>query len=72
MGQPVDPVYFTAFNTVPELFDAIEDAIARNAYRLDAKYDRKLGYPTEITIDYSAQQADEGQYISIQNLEVIR
>jgi hypothetical protein len=68
MGQPVDPVYFTAFNTVPELFDAI----ARNAYRLGVKYDGKLGYPTEITIDYSAQQADEGQYISIQNLEVIR
>lgn len=50
----------------------IENAIASNADSLDAKYDRKLGYPTKITINYDSQIADEEQYISVQNLEVIR
>ena len=45
--------------TVPQLFQVIEDALDRNADRLDVIYDPELGYPTSIVIDYEEQVADE-------------
>ena len=49
----------------------IKDAIATNASSLTVKYDPKLGYPTQINIDYDQQMADEESYLTIEKLEAI-
>ncbi len=68
-GQPVNPELFQKYDTVPRLFNLIKDAINRNAYNLDVKYNPTLGYPTQINIDYKSQVADEEEYLTIENLQ---
>ena len=57
-GKPVNPQFFQKYDTIPELFNVIQDAINRKASNLDVEYNAKLGYPTKINIDYSSQIAD--------------
>lgn len=71
-GKPVNPEYFKQYNSVPKLFNLIQNAIAKDANRLSVTYHPRLGYPTQINIDYNAQIADEERYLTIENLEVIR
>lgn len=71
-GQAVDPQYFQQYNTVPKLFNVIQDAINRNAYSLNVQYDPRLGYPSQINIDYDSQIADEEIYLTIENFQVIQ
>ncbi|MEA5551458.1 DUF6174 domain-containing protein [Anabaena cylindrica UHCC 0172] len=71
-GQPVDQELFKQYNTVPKLFSVIQDAIARKADSLTVKYDPKLGYPTQINVDYSQQMADEELYLTIENFQILK
>lgn len=45
--------------TVEDLFELIENAYARKAETVAVEFDPELGYPTNVSIDYSAQVADE-------------
>lgn len=47
------------YPTVPGLFDFVEEAIDRDAHRIDARYDRRRGYPLELFVDYDERIADE-------------
>lgn len=72
-GQPVaNPELFDNYNTIPKLFNVIQDAINRQAYSLNINYSPKFGYPTQINIDYNSQIADEEIYLTIENFEVIQ
>ncbi|QLE57841.1 DUF6174 domain-containing protein [Nostoc sp. TCL26-01] len=68
-GQPADPQFFQRYNTVPKLFDVIQDAIARRADSLNVSYNHRLGYPTQINIDYESQIADEELFLTIENFQ---
>ncbi|MBE9206570.1 hypothetical protein IQ244_08585 [Nostoc sp. LEGE 06077] len=71
-GEPVsNPEFFERYKTIPKLFNVIADAIARKADRIDVQYNRKLGYPTQISIDYSFQQADEELFLTIENFQAL-
>ncbi|MBD2213700.1 hypothetical protein H6G27_28105 [Nostoc linckia FACHB-104] len=71
-GQPVDPQFFQNYNTIPKLFNVIQDAINRKASSLNVKYEPRLGYPTQIDIDYNTQIADEEIYLTIENFQIIQ
>lgn len=71
-GEKVNRDFFQNFDTVPKLFNVIRDAINRRADRLDVQYDDKFGYPTNISIDYKFQLADEELFLSVTNFEVIK
>ncbi|MBD2692239.1 DUF6174 domain-containing protein [Anabaena catenula] len=71
-GNPVDPELFKQYDTIPKLFSVVKDAIARKADSLTVKYNPKLGYPTQINIDYSAQMADEELYLTVENFKVLQ
>jgi hypothetical protein len=71
-GKPVNREYFKQYNSIPKLFNLVRSAIAKDVNRLSVTYHPSLGYPTQISIDYDAQMADEEQYLTIENLEVIR
>ena len=71
-GKPVNREYFTNSDSIAKLFDLVEDAIARKAYRLSVTYHPTLGYPTEISIDYDKQMADEEISLTVDKLEAIK
>jgi len=71
-NEPVDAELFQQYNSIPKLFGIMEDAIARKASSITVKYDPKLGYPTQINIDYDQQMADEELFLTISNLQPLR
>jgi hypothetical protein len=58
-GKPVPENETINRLSVPDLFNVIEDAIDRNAERIDVEYDPATGIPKQIFIDYDAMIADE-------------
>lgn len=71
-GQPANPEYFEQYNSIPKLFDIIQDAIAKKAHRISVTYHPTLGYPTQISIDYDKQIADEELSLTVNQLNVIK
>lgn len=71
-GKAVNPEYFSKYDSIPKLFDIVQDAIAKKAHRISVTYHPTLGYPTKIEIDYDQQMADEELYVTVENLEVIK
>ncbi len=71
-GEPVNQEFFQQYKTIPKLFNVIQDGINRNAFSLDIGYDPRLGYPTQINIDYNSQIADEEIFLTIENFEEIK
>ncbi|MFQ5499007.1 MAG: DUF6174 domain-containing protein [Candidatus Zixiibacteriota bacterium] len=45
--------------TIPQLFDFIESARARDAFEIRTSYDSTLGYPIYVWVDYIQEIADE-------------
>lgn len=54
--------------TVEALFDLIADAYARDADDVQVAYHPTLGYPTQISIDYRAEVADDELSITVADL----
>lgn len=50
---------FDGYPNVEDLFEVIRDAIARDAHSIEVGYDPLFGYPTEASIDYQKNIADE-------------
>ena len=71
-GKPVNREFFQNYNTIPKLFDVIQDAINRKAFSLNVPYNARFGYPTQIDIDYNSQIADEEIFLTIENFKVIK
>lgn len=68
-GEPVPADFHPWFPPVEGLFDQIEDAIDRDAHRINAEYDPVRGHPVRIWIDYRENVADEEQGWRILSLE---
>ena len=55
-----DTVALPAFRlTIDSLFTELANTLARKPYRLTVAYDRTLGYPAAVTIDYDRQMVDD-------------
>jgi hypothetical protein len=67
-GGPVESTFLTYVATVPDLFDLIQDALAKNPAYFAATYDPVYGYPTRIEIDPSANVADDEVALSARDL----
>jgi hypothetical protein len=57
------------WQTVDQLFDYAERAIADKNNHVTVEFDRKLGYPTEIIVSCAA--ADCGSYVRVRRLNEI-
>ncbi|MDZ7958638.1 MAG: DUF6174 domain-containing protein [Aulosira sp. DedQUE10] len=71
-GKKVNPELFQQYDTIPKVFSVIRDAIAKKAFSLTVNYNKKLGYPTQINIDYNSQMADEELYLTIEDFKEIK
>jgi uncharacterized protein DUF6174 len=69
-GGVVPPAIAPSFPNVDGLFDLIESARRQKAHRLEARYDRELGYPVWLVIDYDARIADDEFTFSV--MEFVR
>ena len=58
-GQPVPEDQWQLFDTVDELFARAEDFGTKTPFQSEVQYDPEHGYPTVLTVDYSAQTADD-------------
>jgi|GEM_PF-653739 len=58
-GQAVPASDYNRYVTVAGLFDLLQDAIDKVAYRIDVKYHAEMGYPISAFIDYAQNIADE-------------
>jgi len=58
-GGIVPPNMAPFFPGIEGLFDLIADGRRRNAHRLEVRYDRELGYPAWLVIDYDKAVADD-------------
>ena len=67
-GTALDPEFFHFYDTVEDLFDLIEDAIARDAAVLEVRYDGRLGYPRAIVLDFSVDVADDELSVTVSGL----
>jgi Family of unknown function (DUF6174)/Domain of unknown function (DUF6438) len=70
-GTPVQKELFERYNSIPKLFDVIQDAIDNKAAKVNVKYHPTLGYPTDISLDYKAQVADDELFIKVRDLQAI-
>ncbi|HEV8599216.1 MAG TPA: DUF6174 domain-containing protein [Gemmatimonadales bacterium] len=66
----VESALLSYLQTVPDLFDLIDDAILRKVAAFMVSYDAIYGYPTRIEIDYSAAVADDEISFTARNLSL--
>lgn len=59
------------FPTIDQLFELIDDAVRNNAAVLVVSYHPVLGYPTNISIDYRREVADDEFTIQASKLEAL-
>ena len=55
----VDKAKYSIYKTIEGLFEFLQEAINRKAYRIKVSYDATLGYPTLASIDYDQRISDE-------------
>jgi len=58
-GNPLPEAARPRFPTVDGLFDILREAYAEDAHDVQVSYDPNFGYPSEFSIDYDEQVADE-------------
>ncbi|MFN8580519.1 MAG: DUF6174 domain-containing protein [Gemmatimonadaceae bacterium] len=71
-GRPLPTNLAVLYRDIDGLFQVIDDAIARRAHSIDARYDGTYGFPTNVYIDYSYNTADEEFGFRIQAFYPIR
>lgn len=57
VGVPASMAYL--YPTIDGLFSLVQEAIDSRAYDINASYDSRYGFPTDIWIDYDRRAADE-------------
>jgi hypothetical protein len=58
-GNPLPEPARSRFPSVAGLFDILREALTQDAHEVQVSYDPEFGYPTEFSIDYDEQVADE-------------
>lgn len=70
-AEPVPEGHWGGYRTVEEVFAFIETALDRRAYRFEAAYHPKLGYPTKFNVDFTEQYPDDEEFVDLTDLTVI-
>ncbi len=73
-GKEIDPSLMDLFNkyaTIDRIFAEVEAGLNGAADNVVVKYDPKYGFPTEVTIDFEQQAADDEVYLTLSNFEAL-
>ena len=58
-GEPISLAHASQYPTIDGLFARIQDALDGRAWEVEASYDSRYGFPTDIWIDYERRAADD-------------
>jgi len=73
-GNPIDDSnreYFSKFATIDRLFSELEADLGGEADNVTVTYDSTHGYPTEISIDFITEAADDELYLTVSAFEAL-
>jgi hypothetical protein len=70
-GAPID-TEANQVRSVDDLFDLIANAHRQGAHLITVAYDRTLGYPNAIFIDYSRQVVDDEMTLNARELRAVQ
>jgi hypothetical protein len=70
-GRSAESRYFEKYDTIDKVFLVIQDAIDREADKLEVTYDEDLGIPTRIYIDFIEQAADDEISYEITRFQIL-
>ena len=71
-GEPVPSQFASAYGTVEDLFDRVEDALDQDFDTVMVDYDAQLGRPVRINLDGRTGVADDELMISVDGLTPLR
>lgn len=72
-GNEIDPgnlELFERYATIDRIFSELEKAIVE-ADSVTVEYDETFGFPTQVSIDFDQQMADEEIYLTISDFEAM-
>lgn len=70
-GEPADPSLFTAYSTVENLFERLENAQSDNPATFDVTFDEQYGVPQSVFVDIDERMADEEIMFTVSNFEAL-
>ncbi len=73
-GNKIDPSFLEVFNryaTIDQIFAEVGKALDGGADQVTVEYDETYGFPTQVTIDFDQQAADEEIYLTISDFEAL-
>ena len=73
-GKEIDASLMDLFNkyaTIDRIFAEVEAGLNGAADNVVVKYDPTYGFPTEVTIDFEEQAADDEVYLTLSNFEAL-
>ena len=73
-GNPLDDSnreYFTKYATIERLFSELEADLGGEADEVTVTYDATYGFPTEVSIDYIKEAADDELYFTVSGFEAL-
>jgi hypothetical protein len=71
-GKTIDPSLmelFEKYATIDRVFAEVEAGLNGGADNVVVKYDPTYGFPTEVTLDFEQQAADDEVYLTLSNFE---
>jgi hypothetical protein len=66
--EPVAPALEDLYPSVDGLFEVLEEAMDRDAHRIEVTYDVGTGIPLDIWVDYAENVADEELGFAVRSL----
>lgn len=70
-NEPLPAHRLGDYRTIPELFAEIDAAVPQKPDSLSIEYDRSLGYPRRVRIDFSYRMADEEIDYEIESMDIL-
>jgi hypothetical protein len=73
-GKEIDPSLLELFNkyaTIDRVFAEVEAGLNGGADNVVVKYDPTYGFPTEVTLDFETQAADDEIYLTLSDFEAL-
>ncbi|HEX5808254.1 MAG TPA: DUF6174 domain-containing protein [Anaerolineales bacterium] len=73
-GNEIDPSFlelFEKYATIDRVFTEVEAGLNGGADNVVVTYDPTYGFPTQVTLDFEQQAADDEIYLTLSDLEVL-
>jgi hypothetical protein len=73
-GNEIDPSsleLFQRYATIDRIFAELEKALGGEADAVTVEYDETYGFPSQITLDFVQEAADDELYLTISDIEVL-